>query len=194
MGGTGLNILKSRFSIFLTGLLLALALFGCQDSKEPEEKESVPVGITGINHTTTYIANFSIDGAAGSNVSSIQNGGGGGKTSCCVVIPYHYRPGLTAKVRWNHTESRIDNWKETVATVLPYAVGGGDAWVNFLPDDRVIIVVSEMPTWSGGYRGEHRAPGHPNYQGPEIEFPSAAERLSTRGITRLSANHLQEKV
>ena len=185
--------MKSRLGILFTGLIVALALAACQESNSTETKEDVPVGISGVNHTGIYISGFSVNGSFGGNVSSIGNGGGGG-TTCCVILPYHYRPGLSASVRWNHTESRSDNWKETVATVLPYADGGGDAWVNFLPDDRVIIVVSEMPPWSGGYRGEHRAPGHPNYQGPEIEFPSAAERLSTRGITRLSANHLQEKV
>ena len=153
------------------GLLVALALAACQGPKAPETKESVPVGITGINHTTTYIAEFYVEKAWGGNISDIQNGGGGGKTSCCLVIPYHYHPGLKATVRWNHSESRVDHWKESVATVLPYPDGGGQAWVNFLPDDRVVIVVSDMDTWSRGYQGEHRAPSHPQYRGPEIEFP-----------------------
>ena len=164
--------MRSRLGVLLAGLALALTLTACQEPKEPDNKEGVPVGITGINHTTTYIANFSIDDAAGSNISSIQNGGGGGKTSCCVVIPHHHRPGLTAKVRWNHTESRIDNWKETVATVLPYPDGGGRAWVNFLPDDRVVILVSNFAPWHEKYQGEHKAPSHPDYRGPEIEFPN----------------------
>lgn len=71
--------MRSRLGVLLAGLALALTLTACQEPKEPDNKEGVPVGITGINHTTTYIANFSIDAAAGSNISSIQNGGGGGR-------------------------------------------------------------------------------------------------------------------
>ena len=164
--------MRSRFGVLLAGFALALTLAACQEPKKPENKDNVPVGITGINHTTTYIAD-----AFGGNISSIDNGGGGGSTTCCVVIPYHHRPGLTAKVRWNHTKSRIDNWKETVATVLPYPDGGRHAWVNFLPDDRVVIVLSDMDTWSRGYQGKYKAPSHPNYQGAEIEFPKNAGAL-----------------
>lgn len=163
--------MKSTRRLFAAGLFLLFALLGCQKSNRPPDKESVPAGITGINHTTTYIANFTVEGAAGSNLPSIQDGGGGGKTSCCIVLPHHYRAGLTAKVRWNHTETRDDHWKETTATVLPYPDGAGDAWVNFLPDDRVVIVVSEMPPWSRGYTSEHKAPSHPGYQGADVEFP-----------------------
>ena len=149
--------MRSRLGVLLAGLALALTLTACQEPKEPDNKEGVPVGITGINHTTTYIADFYIDGAFGGNISNINNGGGGGSTTCCVVIPHHYRPGLTAKVRWNHTESRIDNWKEAVASIEPYSDGGGRAWVHFMQDGSVRIVVSNY------------APGHSDYPGPAIE-------------------------
>ena len=167
--------MKSRLGILFAGLIVALALAACQETRPPEEKESVPVGITGINHTTTYIADFYVDGAFGGNISSINNGGGGGSTTCCVILPYKYRPGLTAKARWNHTESRGDNWKETAATILPYPDGGGRAWVNFLPDDRVVIFVSNFAPWHEKYHGEYKAPSHPDYRGAEIEFPRAEE-------------------
>ena len=161
-----------RLGGVLAGLLVMLALSACQGPKAPEKKESVPVGITGINHTTTYISEFYVEQAWGGNISSVQEGGGGGSgNTCCIILPYRYQPGLTAKVRWNHTESRVDNWKETVATILPYPDGGGQAWVNFLPDDRVVIEVSDMPPWSRGYQGLHRAPAHPLYRGAELEFP-----------------------
>lgn len=149
--------MKSRFVIFLTGLVMALALFACQEPQEPENKEGIPVGITGINHTTTYIADFYVEEAWGGSISSIQNGGGGGGTTCCISLPYHYRTGLEAKVRWNHTESRIDNWKEAVASIEPYSDGGGRAWVHFMQDGSVRIVVSNY------------APGHSDYPGPAIE-------------------------
>ena len=158
-----------RFSELVFGIALSLL---CLAACQPEEKkeEGVPVGIVGINHTKTYIAAFSVNGSYGSNISSIQKGGGGGKTSCCLVLPRHYAPGLSAKVRWNHTED-ADNWKETIATVLPYQDGVGRAWVNFLPDDRVVIVVSNMDTWSSNYHGDYKAPSHPGYRGWEAEFP-----------------------
>jgi len=137
-----------------TAFSIALLLTACQPKEEKDE--GVPAGITGINHTRTYIAEFYVDGTWGGNISSIQNGGGGGSTVCCVALPSQYSDGLTAKVRWNHTED-VDNWKEAVATVFPYPDGAGRAWVHFMPDDSVQIVVSNF------------GPGHPQYPGPAIE-------------------------
>ena len=156
----------------LAGLLVMLALSACQGPRAPEKKESVPVGITGINHTTTYISEFYVEQAWGGNISSVQEGGGGGSgNTCCIILPYHYHPGLMAKIRWNHTESRVDHWKEAMAIILPYPDGGGQAWVNFLPNDRVVILVSDSAPWHEKYRGGYKAPSHPQYRGPEIEFP-----------------------
>ena len=152
-------------------LAVAFAISACQADKAPPESEGVPAGITGINHTRTFIAAFYVDSAWGGNIASVTDGGGGGSTTCCVVLPRHYRSGLSAKVRWNHTESVVDHWKETVAPILPYPDGAGRLWVNFLPDDRVVILVSNMPNWSSGYHGDYKAPEHPEYRGAEVEFP-----------------------
>ena len=158
-----------RFSRLVLGIALSLL---CLAACQPEEKkeEGVPVGIVGINHTKTYIADFYVNGVGNGNIPSIGNGGGGGSTTCCLVLPRHYAPGLSAKVRWNHTEDK-DNWKETIATVLPYQDGVGRAWVNFLPDDRVVILVTEMAPWHENYRSDYRSPSHPAYRGWEAEFP-----------------------
>jgi len=150
-------------------LLITLALSACE-SAEDKPNEGIAVGITGINHTKTFIAGFYIDDSYGSNLPDITEGGGGGATSCCLILPRQYRPGLTARVRWNHTEDK-DNWKETTATLLPYFDGAGRAWINFLPDDRVVIFISDAAPWHRAYVGEHRAPSNPNYRGWEIEFP-----------------------
>jgi len=155
--------------------LITLALSACE-SAEDKANEGIAVGITGINHTKTFIAGFYVDDSYGSNLPDITEGGGGGATSCCLVLPRHYHPGLTARVRWNHTEDK-DNWKETTATVLPYSGDAGHVWINFLPDDRVVILSSDMDPWSSGYEGtRYRAPSHPNYRGSTVEFPKENPR------------------
>jgi len=156
---------------WITATMLFATLMAACHQKE-EKDEGVPAGITGINHTRTYIAAFYVDGTWGGNISSIQNGGGGGSNVCCIVLPRHHTPGLAATVRWNHTED-VDNWKEATAAIFPYPDGAGHVWINFLPDDRVVIVVSEMDTWSSNYFGDSRAPSHPGYRGWQIEFPKS---------------------
>ena len=158
-----------RLSGLVFGIALSiLCLTACES--EGKNEQGVPVGIVGINHTRTYIADFYINGIGNGNIPSIANGGGGGSTTCCLVLPRHYTSGLSAKVRWNHTED-ADNWKEATATILRYPDGAGTAWVNFLPDGRVVILVTEMAPWHENYQGDYRSPSHPGYRGWEAEFP-----------------------
>lgn len=136
---------------------LQLSISGCdgrnfagETSNKPEER-MVVASMTGINHTNTFIASFYVDGAWGGNISPIQEGGGGGKSAGGLMLPYRYRTGLKAHVRWNHTETAEDHWKETEAEVAPYADGGGHLWVHFFPNDQVVLIASEY------------GPAHPNY-------------------------------
>ncbi|MCG2577021.1 DUF3304 domain-containing protein [Dechloromonas sp. XY25] len=157
--------------------MLACCLIACQPEASSKPKdEGVGVGITGINHTDKWIAEFYIEGSYGGNISPTKpggGGGGGGKSTCCIVLPRIYQPGLKAKVRWKPTE---EPYKEAEARIIPYSDGAGHAWVNFLPDGRVVIVASDMDTWSRNYHGDYRAPSHPEYRGADIEFPKQEAR------------------
>jgi hypothetical protein len=65
--------------IVVTGLLTLVSLLGCA-------KEPYMLGIMGYNYTDRAIADFAVNGAAGSNVELSTPTAGGGKMSCCVVL------------------------------------------------------------------------------------------------------------
>ena len=76
----------------------------------------------------------------------LWNGRGG---VCCVPIPYHWKEGLTAKVRWTYSEAINDAhgkpigetvWYEYDAPVLPFQ-SLQDIVVHFFPDGTAKIVV-----------------------------------------------------
>lgn len=166
------DIRKASFGFRLAMVMLTCLLLACQPEASGNPKdEGVGVGITGINHTYKWVAEFYVEGSYGGNISPRKpegGGGGGGKTSCCIILPRVYQPGLKAKVRWKPTE---EAYRETEATIVPYPDGAGHAWVNFLPDGRVVIVASDMDTWSRNYHGDYKAPSHPEYRGADVEFP-----------------------
>ncbi|QIE24158.1 hypothetical protein SBC1_20510 [Caballeronia sp. SBC1] len=66
-------------SIAVISLLIIGSLSGC-------EKDPYMLGIMGYNYTDRAIADFAVNGAAGSNVELSTPTGGGGKMSCCVVL------------------------------------------------------------------------------------------------------------
>ncbi|WP_158939150.1 DUF3304 domain-containing protein [Burkholderia sp. S171] len=63
----------------IAGLLTLVSLSGCA-------KDPYMLGIMGYNYTDRAIADFAVNGAAGSNVELSTPTAGGGKTSCCVVL------------------------------------------------------------------------------------------------------------
>lgn len=160
------NLFLRLLMLILAGCLGIWLLSGYLDSPPPDE--GIGAGITGINHTDKWVAEFYVEGYYGGNISPIQEGGGGGKTSCCVILPRIYQPGMTAKVRWKPTE---EPYRETDAMIMPYPEEGGRAFVHFLPDGRVIIVISNNFPFTPSYQGNFRAPSHPEYRGVDIEFP-----------------------
>jgi Protein of unknown function (DUF3304) len=62
-----------------------------------KKEKTVPVGVTGYNHTDTYIDSFAINGHWGGN---LRRHGGGGSQTCCVSLPDPWRPGIKATVSW----------------------------------------------------------------------------------------------
>jgi Protein of unknown function (DUF3304) len=62
-----------------------------------KKEKTVPVGVTGYNHTDTYIDSFAINGHWGGN---LRRHGGGGKDVCCMSLPDPWRPGIKVTVSW----------------------------------------------------------------------------------------------
>jgi len=61
------------------------------------------LGVTGYNYTDRAVAEFSVNGAGGSNVELSTSTDGGGKMSCCVVL------GRNAKTPfWVDVEYQMD--------------------------------------------------------------------------------------
>lgn len=153
-------------------VIFVIWLTACHPEAPNKPKdEGIGVAITGVNHTYKWVVGFYVEGSYGGNISPMEpagGGGGGGSNTCCIMLPRIYQPGLKAKVFWEPEEGPA---REVEATIMPYPEGGGHAWVNFLPDGRVVIVLSDMDTWSRNYHGDYRAPSHPAYRGAEIEFP-----------------------
>jgi hypothetical protein len=68
-----------RGFIVATSLLAPASVSGCA-------KDPYMLGIMGYNYTDRAIADFSVNGAAGSNVELSTRTAGRGKMSCCVVL------------------------------------------------------------------------------------------------------------
>jgi Protein of unknown function (DUF3304) len=62
-----------------------------------KKEKTVPLMVTGYNHTDTYIDSFAINGQWGGN---LRRHGGGGKETCCASLPDPWRPGIKAIVSW----------------------------------------------------------------------------------------------
>jgi hypothetical protein len=65
--------------VTVTGLFTLVSLSSCA-------KEPYMLGIMGYNYTDRAVADFSVNGAAGSNVELSTTTAGGGKMSCCVAL------------------------------------------------------------------------------------------------------------
>ncbi len=89
-------------------MCLAAAMSACSPSPSESQgatvkpagakkEKTVPVGVTGYNHTDTYIDSFAINGHWGGN---LRRHGGGGSDVCCMSLPDPWRPGIKVTVSW----------------------------------------------------------------------------------------------
>jgi Protein of unknown function (DUF3304) len=62
-----------------------------------KKEKTVPLMVTGYNHTDTYIDSFAINGQWGGN---LRRHGGGGSDVCCMSLPDPWRPGIKVTVSW----------------------------------------------------------------------------------------------
>ena len=122
-----------------------VVLVGCKSATQPEAKYGM-VQTQAVAHTPYNVTQFYVNNHWGGSAGAYGTGGGG---VCCVPIPYHWKEGLTAKVRWTYSEAINDAhgkpigetvWYESDAPILPYQ-NWDVAEVHFFPDGTAKIVV-----------------------------------------------------
>ena len=137
--------LRLRLCQVLWAALSIMALAGCKASPTQANKlESV--SIFAVNHTSYNISEFYVNSKWGGNLSALGWGSG---MVCCTYLPSQWHEGLTAKVRWTHSQAINDVrgkpigetvWYEYDAPVLPFQ-SLQDIVVHFFPDGTAKIVV-----------------------------------------------------
>jgi hypothetical protein len=122
---------------------MCVYLGGCG---EPSE---VNVSLSGINYTDEYISDFLVNGYSGANVLPHI---GGGSYVCCVTIPRHWRPGLSATVRWTKNYTEVSSWKQKIVSIPQYKPEEiGFIAVHFYTNDDVKILITKKSNWVSGY-------------------------------------------
>ncbi len=137
--------LRLRLCQVLWAALSIMALAGCKASPTQANKlESV--SIFAVNHTSYNISEFYVNSKWGGNLSALGWGSG---MVCCTYLPSQWHEGLTAKVRWTHSQAINDVrgkpigetvWYEYDAPVLPFQ-SLQDIVVHFFPNGTAKIVV-----------------------------------------------------
>ena len=138
------------FSRMLRQLVLmsisAMILLGGCTSNQPQTNKLESVSMYATNHTPYNITQFYVNTRWGGSISALNNGG---SIVCCTYLPKQWHEGLTAKVRWTHSQAINDArgnpigetiWYEYDAPVLPFQTLQ-DIAVHFFPDGTAKIVV-----------------------------------------------------
>jgi hypothetical protein len=74
-----LKMKGARWNLVAIALFAAVSLFGCK-------QDPYTLAIVGFNYTDRAVADFSVNGAWGGNLSPSTPTSGGGGTLCCVVM------------------------------------------------------------------------------------------------------------
>lgn len=82
--------IRTSHLVIICGLQAFLA--GCS----PGAPKYLAGNLDAVNHTSSAINHFSVNGYGGGNVSPFGYGGG----SCCVMLPSEWQPGLMMTVNW----------------------------------------------------------------------------------------------
>jgi hypothetical protein len=136
-----MNLLGKRFGfIFLCGFLL-FSNMACG-----KEKMTLPVNVSGYNHTEHGIGGYLVTLSTGSEVEVgyLDAGAGGGGYTCCLSIPAVWQPGMTATIRM----STIKNGKEisvekTVPVPKYVSSDAGRFIVHFLHNGNYKVFVTK---------------------------------------------------
>jgi hypothetical protein len=143
---------KKIRALAICAFVLIAALIGACGERHPTTFVSQ---ITGYNHSSNYIADFSVNGNWGGNIFVHS---GGGKSTCCIELPLPWRSGITVEVDWvdEHGERHVRN-----VPVPPYTEKSlGIFNVHFLRDGNIKVFAINAGL------------GHPDYplQGEEANL------------------------
>src|SRR5579863_3128072 len=150
--------LLCRFA--LMGALALLASCNATKSWSDDDPRALSSGdVQMLNYTPWYIHTAEIQGPEGSgvhgggpNVMPVQENGrpsGGGKATCCLTYPTVWQPDLRVTVRWlvvkgdyKKIETPANWYKAENVRVAHYETKKtAGAWLIFLPDDRVRLMI-----------------------------------------------------
>jgi hypothetical protein len=147
----------------LLGAALLASLVACAP-REPLHgpNDTFASSVTAMDHdpSDTFVPTVYVNGRWVGEASM-----GGGIVADGISLPYKWRPGLTAVVKWERCD-RFDpkhpvpdeqacRWTEKVVPIHQYDDVGG-TWLHILSDDQVLIIPSML------------GPGHPDYPGPNL--------------------------
>jgi hypothetical protein len=153
-------------------------LASCTSAKPWSEKNPRALNsgdVKMLNYTPWYIYTAEIEGPKGSgisgggpNVMPVKENGrpsGGGKATCCLSYPAVWQPDLRLTVRWlvvkgDYRKSETPaNWYKAENVRIAQYNGNhtGGAWLIFLPDDRVRLMVVDG-NHDGGNNANNRPP------------------------------------
>ncbi|MFE0501763.1 DUF3304 domain-containing protein [Lysobacter soli] len=149
-----------RWCVTVYAALLALPLAAC-GSKEPDPNAMFGSSVTAMDHdpSDTFVRNVYVDGTWVG-----QGGTGGSIVLGGISLPYRWRPGLTAVVKWERCDrfdrarpvpdSEACRWTEKVVPIQKYGELAMSTWLHLLPGNEVELINSPY------------APDHPDYPGP----------------------------
>ena len=160
-----------------TAALVLLA--SCTSAKPWSEKNPRALNsgdVKMLNYTPWYIHTAEIEGPKGSgisgggpNVMPVKENGrpsGGGKATCCLSYPAVWQPDLRLTVRWlvfkdvkRLGAKAPGNWYKAENVRIARYDGNhtAGAWLIFLPDDRVRLMVVDG-NHDGGNNANNRPP------------------------------------
>lgn len=150
-----------RLALLFVGTLTVVA---CQ-----AESKMLSAPVTGYNHTSSNINNFSVNGAGGANIGPHQ---GGGTEVCCGMVPRYWTSGLKAIVEWeedpdprgsikrdqygqldtkDYARHAANYSRHKVVVDIPQYDVPGSLKVHFLPCDEVRVSATGITPGYPGY-------------------------------------------
>jgi len=105
MSDSLIGLFKVFGSPVCAGFLLCVSLLELSGCHTGPEIVSAPV--TGYNHTSAEIINFSINGAGGPRIPPNQSGG----EVCCGVLPVQWNSGVRAIIEWDKDPKPYESLK-----------------------------------------------------------------------------------
>jgi hypothetical protein len=169
---TGQNFLRRWAACALLSLGL-VALSACDNGHET----TWAVSYGAVNHTDKNIVSIVINDKGGILTSPAYGAGNAGV--CCVIVPMHWKPGLTVTIKWEEE----GDWKrdakgnpiyederkvyvplpwKTKTVPVPQYKEEGHFFVFFFPNDDVKVAMTSSPEWDEWYRATEEDLKHDN--------------------------------